>query len=93
MWSSVGAAVLCTALACFLFIPHLPSILCCVFSVASITVGILGLLALWGLDVDPLSMAAFIMAIGFSVDFSSHICYHFYKSEHDVRSSSSFIAK
>ncbi|KIH45251.1 hypothetical protein ANCDUO_24712 [Ancylostoma duodenale] len=33
------------------------------------------------MDLDPLSMAALLMAIGFSVDFTSHIAYHFYRSK------------
>ncbi|KAK6042621.1 hypothetical protein COOONC_19874 [Cooperia oncophora] len=34
-----------------------------------------------GIDLDPLSMAALLMAVGFSVDFTSHLAYHYYKSE------------
>ncbi|KAK5968594.1 hypothetical protein GCK32_020162, partial [Trichostrongylus colubriformis] len=33
------------------------------------------------IDLDPLSMAALLMAVGFSVDFTSHIAYHYYKSK------------
>lgn len=27
---------------------------------------------------DPVTMISVLMAIGFSVDFSAHICYHYY---------------
>ncbi|WKX95376.1 hypothetical protein Q1695_012097 [Nippostrongylus brasiliensis] len=81
VWSSMGAALLCTAVACFIFIPKLACIVTACFSVLSITIGILGLLSLWGVDLDPLSMAALLMAVGFSVDFTSHIAYHYYKSK------------
>ncbi|PIO55772.1 hypothetical protein TELCIR_22840, partial [Teladorsagia circumcincta] len=81
VWGSMGAALLCTAIACFIFIPNLACIITACFSVLSITLGILGLLSLWGIDLDPLSMAALLMAVGFSVDFTSHIAYHYYKSK------------
>lgn len=55
-----------------------------VFSVFSISWGIFGLLSLWNVDLDPLSMAALLMAIGFSVDFTAHISYHYYKSSNKV---------
>ncbi|CAD6191995.1 unnamed protein product [Caenorhabditis auriculariae] len=81
IWSSVAAALLCTAIACFMFIPNTTCIIASCYSVFSITIGILGILSLWAVDLDPLSMAALLMAIGFSVDFSSHIAYHYYKSK------------
>lgn len=55
-----------------------------VFSVFSVSWGIFGLLALWNVDLDPLSMAALLMAIGFSVDFTAHISYHYYKAPYGV---------
>ncbi|GMR39059.1 hypothetical protein PMAYCL1PPCAC_09254 [Pristionchus mayeri] len=82
VWSSVATALGCTALACFIFLPDLKCTICAVMSVFSITVGVIGILSLWGLDLDPLSMAALLMAIGFSVDYTAHICYHFYKARH-----------
>ncbi|TMS35868.1 hypothetical protein L596_003165 [Steinernema carpocapsae] len=84
---SVAAALFCTAIICFIFIPHVLSVICAVFSVFSISVGIFGFLSLWGVDLDPLSMAALLMAIGFSVDFTAHISYHYYKtkSQHPER--------
>uniref|UniRef100_A0AC34FFP7 SSD domain-containing protein n=1 Tax=Panagrolaimus sp. ES5 TaxID=591445 RepID=A0AC34FFP7_9BILA len=80
VFGSVAAALACTAIICFIFIPHVLSVIAAVFSVFSISWGIFGLLALWGVDLDPLSMAALLMAIGFSVDFTAHISFHYYKA-------------
>uniref|UniRef100_A0A0N5ARV1 SSD domain-containing protein n=1 Tax=Syphacia muris TaxID=451379 RepID=A0A0N5ARV1_9BILA len=80
LWSVV-AALLCTATACFIFIPNITCILCAVFSVFSISIGIFGILSHWGVDLDPLSTSALLMAIGLSVDFTAHIIYHYYKTD------------
>ncbi|VDM62111.1 unnamed protein product [Angiostrongylus costaricensis] len=81
VWGSMATALFCTAVACFVFIPSMTCIVTACFSVLSVTLGILGLLSLWGVDLDPISMTALLMAVGFSVDFTSHIAYHFYKSK------------
>ncbi|VDK43064.1 unnamed protein product [Anisakis simplex] len=78
--TSVAAALFCTAAACFVFIPNMTTIGCAVFSVFSISTGVFGLLSHWSVDLDPLSMAALLMAIGCSVDFTAHISYHYYKA-------------
>lgn len=80
VYGSVAAALICTAVICLMFIPHIPSVVSAVFSVFSISWGIFGLLSLWSVDLDPLSMAALIMAIGFSVDFTAHVTFHYYKT-------------
>ena len=47
------------------------------FSIVSIEIGVVGFMALWGVNLDSISMINLIMCIGFSVDFSAHISYHF----------------
>ncbi|KAK6103094.1 Patched family protein [Brugia pahangi] len=76
LWSVI-AALCCSATVCFIFIPNLISIGCVVFSIFSISFGIFGLLSHMGVDLDPITMAALLMAIGFSVDFTTHISYHY----------------
>ena len=83
---SVAAALVCTACICLIFIPHVLSVISAVFSVFSISWGIFGILSLWNVDLDPLSMAALLMAIGFSVDFTAHISFHYYKAPLSVSS-------
>ncbi|CAJ0587150.1 unnamed protein product, partial [Mesorhabditis spiculigera] len=45
-------------------------------SMLSTSACMLGFLSLWGCGLDPIVMINVLMAIGFSVDFSAHICYH-----------------
>jgi hypothetical protein len=47
------------------------------FSIISIELGVVGFMALWDVNLDSISMINLIMCIGFSVDFSAHISYHF----------------
>lgn len=62
----------------------IPNILCCfwvAFSVISIETGVVGYMALWGVSLDSISMINLIMCIGFSVDFTAHICYAYMSSK------------
>ncbi len=62
----------------------IPSAICALWvalSIVSIEVGVLGLMALWGVALDSISMVNLIMCIGFSVDFSAHIAHHFASSD------------
>ncbi|KAL7075921.1 hypothetical protein ACQ4LE_004791, partial [Meloidogyne hapla] len=77
---SVAAALFCTCIVCMLFIPYFLSVIAAVFSVFSISWGIFGILSMWNIDLDPISMASLLMAIGISVDFTAHISYHYYKA-------------
>ncbi len=52
------------------------------FSIVSIEVGVIGFMSLWGVRLDGVALINLIMCIGFSVDFSAHICYH-YMTEDD----------
>ncbi|PSN48726.1 hypothetical protein C0J52_08794 [Blattella germanica] len=74
----IGALVMMVV--CFFFIPN---ILCCVWvalSIISIEAGVAGYMALWGVNLDSISMINLIMCIGFSVDFTAHICYAYMSS-------------
>jgi predicted RND superfamily exporter protein len=67
-----------------LFAPNLTTIISGVASVLSINLGVFGLLYYWNIDLDPISMATTLMAIGLSVDFVAHISFHYYKGEIEV---------
>lgn len=61
----------------------IPNLLCSVwvaFAICSVIVGVTGFMALWGVNLDSISMINLVMCIGFSVDFSAHITYSFVSS-------------
>ncbi|KAH0552327.1 patched domain-containing protein 3 [Cotesia glomerata] len=65
----------------FIFIPN---VLCCLwiaFCIVSIELGVAGYMALWNVHLDSISMVNLIMCIGFSVDFTAHICYAYMSSK------------
>lgn len=64
----------------FLFIPNVLCSLWVAFSIVSIELGVVGYMALWGVNLDTISMVNLIMCIGFSVDFTAHICYAYMSS-------------
>ncbi|EYC42789.1 hypothetical protein Y032_0518g2822 [Ancylostoma ceylanicum] len=73
----------CMTLACAFMIPSLTGASLATLSMLSISFSLLGFLALWGQDLDPVTMINVLMAIGFSVDFSAHVCYHFHIGQRD----------
>jgi predicted RND superfamily exporter protein len=44
------------------------------FSIVSIEIGVIGYMTWWGVRLDGVALINLIMCIGFSVDFSAHIC-------------------
>ena len=60
-----------------LLIPNPICSLWVAFSIISIELGVVGLMSFWDVSLDSISMINLIMCIGFSVDFSAHISYHF----------------
>lgn len=50
------------------------------FAVCSVIVGVTGFMALWGVNLDSISMINLVMCVGFSVDCSAHISYAFVSS-------------
>ncbi|XP_046993292.1 patched domain-containing protein 3 [Schistocerca americana] len=75
----IGASIM--MLVCFIFIPNALCSLWVAFSIISIEAGVAGYMALWSVRLDSISMINLIMCIGFSVDFTAHICYAYMSSK------------
>ncbi|GMS79854.1 hypothetical protein PENTCL1PPCAC_2029 [Pristionchus entomophagus] len=81
IWETLYSEVICMGISFLVFIPDPISIASAMFSLISVNLGVFGFLALWGVGVDPFSMASLLMSIGFSVDISAHISYHYYENK------------
>ncbi|VDK86837.1 unnamed protein product [Litomosoides sigmodontis] len=79
--STVIFAFVVMALVLTTFTPSITTIVSSALSIISINLGVLGSLTYWDIDLDPISMATILMAIGFSVDFIAHITFHYYKGQ------------
>ncbi|KAJ8027871.1 Patched domain-containing protein 3 [Holothuria leucospilota] len=53
--------------------------------VLSIEMGVIGFMSHWGVALDAISMINIILCIGFSVDFSAHMCYAFVSQSSSLR--------
>ncbi|VDD92064.1 unnamed protein product [Enterobius vermicularis] len=72
------SAVILMSVLVFLFVLDFGAIVAVVLSILSICIGTVGYLHLWGVHLDAVSLISMLMSIGFSVDYSAHICYHFF---------------
>uniref|UniRef100_A0A1B0DGD4 Uncharacterized protein n=1 Tax=Phlebotomus papatasi TaxID=29031 RepID=A0A1B0DGD4_PHLPP len=75
----IGAMIM--MLISFIFIPNILCSLWVAFSIVSIELGVAGYMSLWDVNLDSISMINLIMCIGFSVDFTAHICYTYMSSK------------
>lgn len=66
-------------------IPHPIMVLLITCSVASILVGLIGFMHLWGLMLNSITMVELIMCIGFSIDYSSHIAHAYMQADGETR--------
>lgn len=58
---------------CFVFLNSCFTVVIVTACVLSICIGILGFLGMWGVDLDPISIAAMVISIGCSVDIPAHV--------------------
>ncbi|CEF65052.1 Sterol-sensing domain and Patched family-containing protein [Strongyloides ratti] len=79
-WQSVVGTMVCMSFVCFVFLNSFFTVFMSSSCVLSISVGILGILSWWDIDLDPITMAAMIISIGFSVDIPAHVSYHYYQA-------------
>ena len=77
---TVGAAILAMFLVTCLFMPHPMIILLVTLSMVSILLGVFGFLKFWELDISVVTMIELVISVGFSVDFSAHICHAYLSS-------------
>lgn len=75
----IGALIM--MLISFIFIPNILCSLWVALSIVSIELGVAGYMSLWDVNLDSISMINLIMCIGFSVDFTAHICYTYMSSK------------
>merc|ERR1719466_63833 len=69
------------ALVIFIFIPSKVCVIWVILTVLSVEVGVMGMMCHWNINLDMISMIVLIMGIGFSVDFSAHVSYHYLSAE------------
>ena len=75
--TSIGIAVVCMFIVSIIFIPSWTTTFLVTLSTISICVFTVGYMSWWGVRLDAISMINLIMCIGFSVDFSAHVSFHY----------------
>lgn len=74
---TVGIAVAVILVITFIFMPKFLVVLIVALTVISIIIGIFGFMYYWDLTLSSITMIHLVMSVGFSVDFSVHICHSF----------------
>ncbi|KAK6170826.1 hypothetical protein SNE40_019126 [Patella caerulea] len=80
---TVGIAVICMLVITIIFMPNPIMVVLVTLNMISILVGIFGFLYFWDLTLSSITMIHLIMSVGFSVDFSVHVCHGFISSDKD----------
>ncbi|CAD5211100.1 unnamed protein product [Bursaphelenchus okinawaensis] len=78
------AAMFCMILISLLFIPNPLCTFWITVAMVTIDLGVIGLLSLWSVKLDPISMITLILSIGFSIEFSAHVTYGFVSNENNL---------
>ena len=81
----VGCAVAVMTVVTFLFLPHILMVLLVVLTIVMILVGIFGFMYFVDLTLSSITMIHLVMSVGFSVDFSAHVCAAYLMSDSMTR--------
>ncbi|GMT30431.1 hypothetical protein PFISCL1PPCAC_21728, partial [Pristionchus fissidentatus] len=74
---SIIATLVAMVVVTFIFIQKPVPVTVAVLSIGSIAIGTIGYIAIWKLDLDPVTICAILISIGMSVDFTAHISMYF----------------
>uniref|UniRef100_A0A158QRJ1 SSD domain-containing protein n=1 Tax=Haemonchus placei TaxID=6290 RepID=A0A158QRJ1_HAEPC len=77
-------AVICMIIISLLFIPNPLCAVWITIAIITIDVGVIGLLSLWSVKLDPIFMITIILSIGFSIEFSAHVTHGFVSNEDNL---------
>ncbi|WAQ97489.1 PTHD3-like protein [Mya arenaria] len=78
---SLGAVFLVT----LFFMPHPLLLFYILVTIVMIITGIVGFMHHWGLTLSSITMIHLIMSVGFSIDYTAHICHAFMVAEGKTR--------
>uniref|UniRef100_A0AAF5DBF3 SSD domain-containing protein n=2 Tax=Strongyloides stercoralis TaxID=6248 RepID=A0AAF5DBF3_STRER len=78
---NITIALICMILIAVFLIPEPVCSIFVALSIASVDIGVVGFMTLWGVNLDVISMITIIMSIGFSVDYSAHLTYGYVRSK------------
>nr|XP_022331703.1 patched domain-containing protein 3-like [Crassostrea virginica] len=76
-WQTVGAALGAMIVITIIFMPHPLMVFVVSLTLVNILLGIFGCMYYWDLTLSSITMIHLVMSVGFSVDFSVHICHAF----------------
>lgn len=81
------------AIVCAVFIRNFGTVVIASASILSICLGVIGALCLLGFNLDPVVIAALLMSIGLSVDYTAHTTSHFQRHRASSKSTMDCINK
>ncbi|KRZ52701.1 Patched domain-containing protein 3 [Trichinella nativa] len=77
---TAGMGILSLMIMTAIFIPTSSSVFLVGMMLLSTDLGVIGLLAIWGVDLDPISMINILMSLDFSIEYAAHVCHYYFQA-------------